>query len=89
LPYNEAARGAEASLITSMGRMAAHTGQIITFDQILDSEHELAPDVDKMTADSPAPVVPGEDGVYPRPTPGRKPAGYRGDYREYYVPGLG
>src|SRR5262249_50231707 len=27
-PYNEAKRGAEASLITSMGRMAAHTGQI-------------------------------------------------------------
>ncbi|NQT39654.1 MAG: Gfo/Idh/MocA family oxidoreductase, partial [Planctomycetes bacterium] len=28
-PYNEAARGAEASLVTSMGRMAAHTGKVI------------------------------------------------------------
>ncbi len=28
-PYNEVARGAEASLITAMGRMAAHTAQII------------------------------------------------------------
>ena len=26
-PYNEAKRGAEASLVTSMGRMAAHTGR--------------------------------------------------------------
>ena len=26
-PYNEVKRGAEASLVTSMGRMAAHTGQ--------------------------------------------------------------
>ena len=31
-PYNEAKRGAEASLVTSMGRMAAHTGQIVTYD---------------------------------------------------------
>ena len=29
--YNEVKRGAEASLVTSMGRMAAHTGQVITF----------------------------------------------------------
>ena len=34
-PYNEAKRGAEASLVTSMGRMAAHTGQIVTFDDML------------------------------------------------------
>ena len=27
-PYNEAKRGAEASLVSSMGRMAAHTGQV-------------------------------------------------------------
>jgi predicted dehydrogenase len=88
-PYNEAKRGAEASLVTSMGRMAAHTGQIITFDQILNSDHEMAPDVDKMTPDAAAPVQVGEDGVYPRGTPGRKPRGYRGDFREYYEPVVG
>ncbi|MBN2291328.1 MAG: Gfo/Idh/MocA family oxidoreductase, partial [Pirellulales bacterium] len=32
-PYNEAARGNQASLVTSMGRMAAHTGQLVTYDQ--------------------------------------------------------
>ncbi|MFH1267555.1 MAG: gfo/Idh/MocA family oxidoreductase, partial [Planctomycetota bacterium] len=48
-PYNEAKRGAEASLVASMGRMAAHTGQVITFDQILNHEHEFAPHVDKLT----------------------------------------
>ena len=32
-PYNEVKRGVEASLVTSMGRMAAHTGQIITRDR--------------------------------------------------------
>ena len=49
LPYNEVKRGAEVSLVTSMGRMAAHTGQIITFDQMLNHEHEFAPNVDKRT----------------------------------------
>src|SRR5205814_5496463 len=64
-PYNEVARGAEASLITAMGRMAAHTGQIITRDQMLNHAHEFAPNVDRLTADSPAPLQPGEDGKYP------------------------
>jgi predicted dehydrogenase len=69
-PYNEAKRGAEASLVSSMGRMAAHTGQIVTYDQVLNCEHEFAPDVDKLAMDSPAPVHAGPDGKYPVPQPG-------------------
>ncbi len=69
-PYNEVDRGAKASLVTSMGRMAAHTGQIITYDQILNGDHEFAPDVDKLTLDSPAPVLADADGKYPIPLPG-------------------
>jgi predicted dehydrogenase len=69
-PYNEARRGAEASLVTSMGRMAAHTGKVITFEQILNCDHEMAPDLDKLTMDSPAPLVAGADGKYPVPQPG-------------------
>ena len=69
-PYNEVKRGAQASLVTSMGRMAAHTGQIITYDQILNSDHEFAPDVDKFTFDSPAPVQLNPAGKYPVPMPG-------------------
>jgi hypothetical protein len=69
-PYNEVKRGVEASLVTSMGRMAAHTGQIITFDQILNSNHEFAPTVDKLTMDGPAPVMPDSKGKYPVPQPG-------------------
>jgi predicted dehydrogenase len=71
-PYNEVRRGAETSLVTSMGRMAAHTGQVITRDQILMSDHEFAPDVDKLTMDSPAPLQCGADGKYPVPQPGLK-----------------
>ena len=54
--YNEVKRGAEASLVTSMGRMSAHTGQIITFDEMLNCKSEFAPDVDKLTMTSPAPL---------------------------------
>ncbi|HVV99933.1 MAG TPA: Gfo/Idh/MocA family oxidoreductase [Planctomycetaceae bacterium] len=69
-PYNEAQRGAEASLVTSMGRMAAHTGQVITWDDILNSDHEFAPHVDQLAMDGPAPVQAGADGKYPIPLPG-------------------
>lgn len=69
-PYNEAKRGAEASLVTSMGRMAAHTGQLITYDQMLNCEHEFAPDVDKLALNGPAPILADADGRYPVPQPG-------------------
>jgi len=61
-----------ASLVTSMGRMAAHTGQIITLDQMMNCPHEFAPDVDKLTMESPAPLRVGPDGLYPVPAPGVK-----------------
>ncbi len=71
-PYNEAKRGAEASLVASMGRMAAHTGRIVTFEQILNCPHEFAPDVDKLVMDGPPPLRIGADGRYPIPEPGVK-----------------
>ncbi|OHB77206.1 MAG: streptomycin biosynthesis protein StrI, partial [Planctomycetes bacterium RBG_16_64_10] len=69
-PYNEAQRGVEASLVTSMGRMAAHTGRVITWDQMLSLDHEYAPGLDKLTLTSPAPLPPGPDGKYRIPMPG-------------------
>lgn len=68
--YNEMDRGVQASLVTSMGRMAAHTGQIITYDQMLNCPHEFAPDIDKLTLDSPAPIREDANGRYPVPLPG-------------------
>ena len=69
-PYNEVKRGAETSLVTSMGRMAAHTGQIVKFEDILNCPHEFAPHVDQLTMDSSAPLLLGADGKYPVPQPG-------------------
>ena len=69
--YNEVKRGAEASLVTSMGRMAAHTGQVITFDDMLNCKCEFAPDVDKLTMTSPAPLQLDKlTKRYPAPQPG-------------------
>jgi predicted dehydrogenase len=69
-PYNETARGVEASLVASMGRMAAHTGREITWEDILNCKHEMAPGVDKLTLDSPAPLIADANGRYPVPQPG-------------------
>jgi len=71
-PYSEVERGVQASLVTSMGRMAAHTGQEITYEDILNSDHEMSAGLDKLDADSTAPLVAGPDGRYPVPEPGRK-----------------
>jgi predicted dehydrogenase len=69
-PYNEVERGAIASMVSSMGRMAAHTGQVVTFDQMLNCPHEFAPNAADLTNDGPAPVPANADGSYPVPQPG-------------------
>lgn len=71
-PYNEVERGVRASLVTSMGRFAAHTGQEVTYEDYLTNKMEFAPDVDKLTFDSAAPVLADANGKYPIPEPGIK-----------------
>jgi predicted dehydrogenase len=68
--YNEVPRGVQASLVTSMGRMAAHTGRVVTYDEILNNDHEFAPGVDKLVIDGPAPILANSEGKYPVPQPG-------------------
>ncbi len=69
-PYNEVVRGTQASLVTSMGRMAAHTGREVTYDEILNSDHEFGPTVDQLVLDGPAPIQANAEGKYPVPQPG-------------------
>jgi len=75
--YNEAVRGAEASLVTAMGRMAAHVGRPLTYEEALNWEDDLTAGVADFTADSPAPVQADADGKYPVPYPGK----YKFEYR--------
>lgn len=70
-PYNEAVRGAEASLVTAMGRFSAHVGRPVTFQEMLDCPEDLTAGVEYLTMESPAPVVADEEGRYPVPNPGK------------------
>ena len=69
-PYNEVERGVMASAVTSMGRMAAHTGQEITLEQFLKHDHEFAPGIDTLTMESESPLKANSDGKYSVPMPG-------------------
>lgn len=69
-PYSEVEYGVQASLVSSLGRKAAHTGMEITYEEMLNSEEEYAPGADQFTMDSPAPVQADADGQYPIPQPG-------------------
>ncbi|MEM7474217.1 MAG: Gfo/Idh/MocA family oxidoreductase [Planctomycetota bacterium] len=68
--YNEVERGVMASAVTSMGRHAAHTGQVITLEEFLEVPHEFAPQIDKLTMDCEAPIQANEEGKYSVPMPG-------------------
>jgi predicted dehydrogenase len=78
-PYNEAIRGAEASLVTAMGRFSAHVGRPVTFQEMLDCPEDLTAGVEYLTMESPAPVVADEEGRYPVPNPGKYAFELRGD----------
>jgi predicted dehydrogenase len=70
LPYNEAERGATACMVAILGRMAVYSGQLLTYAQALASTVELAPGLDHLTWDSPAPAQPNAQGQYELPKPG-------------------
>lgn len=69
-PYNEVERGVMASAVTSMGRMAAHTGQEITLEKFLSNGHEFAPGLEDLTMESDSPLMPLPNGKYSVPMPG-------------------
>ncbi|MDZ7619318.1 MAG: Gfo/Idh/MocA family oxidoreductase [Patescibacteria group bacterium] len=71
-PYNEVRTGVEASVVSNMGRVSAHIGREVTYDEILNGDKEYAPGADQFTMDSPAPVQADADGNYPIPQPGIK-----------------
>jgi predicted dehydrogenase len=69
-PHHEVKNGVMASVTSSMGRMAAHTAQVITFDQMLNCQHEFAPTVATLDYTTPSPLMPDATGRYPVPQPG-------------------
>jgi predicted dehydrogenase len=69
-PHNEAKRAAMTNIADMMGRAAVNSGQIVTWDQVMNSNFQWCPYISTMTADSPPPVQPDAKGFYPVPIPG-------------------
>jgi predicted dehydrogenase len=69
-PYNEVERGVRASMVTAMGRFAAHTGNKVKWDDYKDNNFFMSPNADKITMDGPSPLQLDPDGRYPKPMPG-------------------
>jgi hypothetical protein len=53
-----------------LGRMAAESGKLITWDEAMESTAELAPGLDNITWKSDAPTMPDEHGKYQVALPG-------------------
>jgi predicted dehydrogenase len=69
-PHNEARRAGEADVVALMGRIATHTGQFVTRDQVMNSNFQFVADIDHMTFETPAPIHAGPNGIYAPPQPG-------------------
>jgi len=70
-PYNETERCAKSCLTAIMGRMACESGKLITWDEAMASEIQLAPGLDGYTWESAPPPVPDANGKYPVAMPGQ------------------
>jgi predicted dehydrogenase len=69
-PYNETQRCAQAAMTGILGRMAAESGKMITWEEALASDLVLAPGLENYTMESDPPVMPDPQGHYPVAMPG-------------------
>jgi predicted dehydrogenase len=70
-PHNEIKRAVYSDLTSLMGRAACHTGQEVTWDQIMASNFQFCDYLDDLHFDSPAPVKADASGQFPFPIPGK------------------
>jgi len=70
-PHNEAKRAVYADYASLMGRAAAHTNQIVTWEDITKSDFQFCDYLDDLAYDSPVPVKADENGQFPVPIPGQ------------------
>ncbi len=69
-PQNETESAALSNFADLMGRAAVHSGKIVTWDEMFNSNFQFVENIDEMDYDTEPPVKPGPDGRYPVPIPG-------------------
>jgi predicted dehydrogenase len=69
--HNEAKRAAMSDLATLMGRAACHTGQTVTWEEMMKSRFQFCNYLDELDFDSPTPIKPDENGQFEVPVPGK------------------
>ncbi len=69
--YNEGEYGAHSTFTAILGREACYSGKVLKWDELLARGRNLAPGIDDYTMDSTPPTMPGPDGQYPVPVPGK------------------
>lgn len=65
---NDTSRGAEATMTAILGRMATYSGKVITWNEAMEMDHNLVPELHSFN--DTAPVLPNSKGEYPVPIPG-------------------
>jgi hypothetical protein len=69
--YNEAEYGAMSTFTAILGREACYSGKLLKWDDLLKKGSDLCPGIDDYKFDTPPPVIPDANGLYPVPVPGR------------------
>ncbi|MGZ8939542.1 MAG: Gfo/Idh/MocA family protein [Limisphaerales bacterium] len=67
--FNEAVYGAESTMTSILGRMAAYSGNELEYSKALASKINLLPE--NLAWDAKPKILPGPDGLYPRAVPGK------------------
>ena len=65
---SDAENGAKSTLSAIMGRMATYSGKTVTWDEVLNSNHQIMPE--SVDWDTTPPSLPDENGFYSIPKPG-------------------
>jgi predicted dehydrogenase len=69
--YNEGEYGAHSTFTAILGREACYSGKIVKWDDLMAKGKDLCPGIDDYTLETDPPAMPGEDGKYEVPIPGK------------------
>jgi predicted dehydrogenase len=67
-PYNEIDWAIQSTMTAILGRMATYSGQVVKWDDAINSKLDLAPE--RLAWDAQPKSLPGPDGIYPCAVPG-------------------